>query len=248
MSEISNVTVLWKNLWENLVAFLNSINKNELKNILWKNNLSINKLINWELNENDKIIFYWKLSMDIIKVIDINKMKSYFENTDLDDNMKMAVDLSDEFQEVIKNKSDLVEWLITKWTNINDIYSWKIDVDLENEQVEEQIKWYWEEVFELLHNVILKIDQKYLDKNLSTWDWKPKSNEITDMFVSSFLWENKWFLVKEWISWIFEWFDYSAWKSLDSYFRNKEDNKENFGDTLFNFLKSNKENKIKKES
>jgi hypothetical protein len=47
--------------------------------------------------------------MDIIKVIDINKIKSYFENTNLDDNMKIAIDLSDEFQEVIKDKSDLVE-------------------------------------------------------------------------------------------------------------------------------------------
>lgn len=250
LSEISNITVLWKNLWENLVAFLNSINKNKFKNILGKNNLNINKLINWELNEKEKIVFYWKLSMDIIKVIDINKIKSYFENTNLDDNMKIAIDLSDEFQEVIKDKSDLVEWLITKWTDINDIYNWKIEVDLDSIQVEEQIKWYWEEVFELLHNVILKIDKKYLEDNLSTWDWdwNWKDNEIVDMFVGSFLSENKWFLVKEWISWIFEWFDYSAWKSLDSYFRNKEGNKENFWDTLFDFLKTNKENKIKKES
>jgi hypothetical protein len=164
--------------------------------------------------------------------------------------MKIAIDLSDEFQEVIKDKSDLVEWLITKWTDINDIYNWKIEVDLDSIQVEEQIKWYWEEVFELLHNVILKIDKKYLEDNLSTWDWdwNWKDNEIVDMFVGSFLSENKWFLVKEWISWIFEWFDYSAWKSLDSYFRNKEGNKENFWDTLFDFLKTNKENKIKKES
>jgi len=235
--EITNMTILWKNMWENIVSFLSSVEKNELKTFLWNNIEVLNKLLNWNLSENEKIVIYSNLSTDLIKIIDIKKFQKEYYQEDLDSNEKLGLDLADEFKEVLSEKWYLIKSLVSKAKDISDIYNWTIDISQVDPEI---IKSYWKEVFDLLHSVISKIDKKYLWKNMKFSEgwWK---NEVLDMFISSFMWENKWFIVKEWISWVFAWFEINKWESIDTYFRESDNNRENFGDTIYDFLVSKTE-------
>jgi hypothetical protein len=230
LEELSNTEILWKNLWENIISVLKSVNKKELKQLLDDKNISINKLVNWNLSEKEKINIYTEIGTDLMKITDIKKFQSEFKWENLSSWEKVLVDLADEFQEVIKEKWDLIKSLTKKRDDIFDIYQWKIDI---NKVDPENIKWYWKDFFDLLNSIVLKMDEKYLS-NLDIWSWGSdwKSNKIVDTFISSFKWENKWFITKG----LFAWTIFNKWETLDNYFRDSESNRNNFGDTMYRFL------------
>lgn len=230
--ELANVLVLWNRLWNNIVSILNSVDKKEFKIFILNNNENINNLINWNLTDKEKLTLYTKIWTDLLKIIDIDIFKSQYVTENLSWWEKIILDLSDEFQKIIIEKSDLMNSLIKKRKYIFDIYWWSIDIDSAKS---EKIKEYWREVFDLLNSLVLRIDENYLS-NIKIWWWDWKNSKIVETFIDSFEWENKWFITKEWFSWIFSWFDFDTWNSIDSYFRDSESNRDNFWDTLYDFL------------
>lgn len=229
LEELQNIKILWQSFWENITDILNSINKEDLKQILNQNLDNINKLnIIWEqVNQDEKYNIISTIWIELYEKIDIDKFKEGIDKNKLNNNEKIILDLSDELQWEISQLKELN----TKTNDIYKIYSWEIPIDKINP---ESIKNYGTKVFDLFNSVITKIDNKYLAENIKLAD-KWEKNEAIETFISSFISENKWFITKEAISWLITW--YSAWKSIDTYFRNKENNRENFWDTLYNFLK-----------
>lgn len=235
LSNFTNISILWKSIGENLVSFLKSVDKEDLKKYLSKNIDTFTKLYTWNISPEQANTYLSWLSIDLSKIVDMKKFQKEYSWIKLDDNQRIVLDLSDEFQEVMNEKSQLIKSLVSKWKDIYDIYNGKLDINRINP---ESIKDYGKELFDLLHSVVSKIDNKYIESNIKVSE--QTENKVVDTFISSFMWENKWFIVKQWISWVFGWFDFNVWASLDIYFRDTDANRDNFWATLLSFLENKK--------
>lgn len=231
LNNISDLTILWKNVWENIVSFLKSVDSKDFKMFLNVNKNKLFGLYNAEFSNDKEILLYSNLSIELFKIVDLKKFQNEYKWVSMDSKESLALDLSDEFVEVINEKWDLIQTLTEKWIDLYNIYTWKIDINQVNP---EMIKMYGRQVFDLLNSVVSKIDSKYLENNVKIEEWE--NNKIVESFLSSFMWENKWFLVKEWISGVFNWFDFNLWSWIDSYFRDVDANRDNFWETLYSFL------------
>lgn len=231
LNNISDLTILWKNVWENIVSFLKSVDSKDFKMFLNVNKNKLFGLYNAEFSNDKEILLYSNLSIELFKIVDLKKFQNEYKWVSMDSKESLALDLSDEFVEVINEKWDLIQTLTEKWIDLYNIYTWKIDINQVNP---EMIKMYGRQVFDLLNSVVSKIDSKYLENNIKIEEWE--NNKIVESFLSSFMWENKWFLVKEWISGVFNWFDFNLWSWIDSYFRDVDANRDNFWETLYSFL------------
>ncbi|MDD2871553.1 MAG: hypothetical protein PHS49_06190 [Candidatus Gracilibacteria bacterium] len=231
LNNISDLTILGKNVGENIVSFLKSVDSKDFKMFLNVNKNKLFGLYNAEFSNDKEILLYSNLSIELFKIVDLKKFQNEYKGVSMDSKESLALDLSDEFVEVINEKGDLIQTLTEKGIDLYNIYTGKIDINQVNP---EMIKMYGRQVFDLLNSVVSKIDSKYLENNIKIEEGE--NNKIVESFLSSFMGENKWFLVKEGISGVFNGFDFNLGSGIDSYFRDVDANRDNFGETLYSFL------------
>jgi hypothetical protein len=233
LDKLLNIQIFWKDLSQNIVSVLKSINKNDLKNYVNEYSTILNDLISWNIAEDDKAYKYSILATELFKIVDIEKLKSSYMRTDMDPNQRLIIELSWNIQSVIKQKGATFNFLVEKWKDINDIINWKIDINQVNRH---SIESYWKQAFDLMNQLISSVWEDYLE----SFDFWPKKrdkkekNSILESFIDSFVENNFKFIIKEVFSSIFSWW-FNKWRSIDNYFRDIK-NRDEFWETLYEFL------------
>jgi len=245
LKHLKQINILWQTLWENILLFLNAINKNDLKYILNSYEKHFLELVNNpEFPKNTQILS--NLSVDILWVIDIDLVQEKLKDKNLTKTESSILHITDELKEVLNNEnmtdSISIKNMAKKLYELHTLQeSWWKATELQAKN----IRLYWEKLFDTISELVEKSSPDYLAillepeiKNPTENTDKKESeapNPLLEKFIMSFLSNNKWFALTH-AGTLIKWTPEEKSKYLSKYFLDP-DNKENFWEAISDFYK-----------
>ncbi len=237
LENLKEINLLWQSLWENILLFFNAIDKEDFKDILAIHKSSILELVNnWDSTNKGQILT--DIWVDILARIDTDLLQKELSDNQLEKSEKAWLFLTDELKQIINSES--VEWVDISIKGmakkLYELHTLQESGWTATEAQWENIKLYWEKLFDTIAKLLEKVGPDYLAILLEWWDTEEsKPNPLLEKFIMNFLSNNLLFSITHGGT-LTKWTPVEKSRYISKYFLDK-DNRDDFWDTLRDFYK-----------
>ncbi|MCT4617045.1 MAG: peptidoglycan-binding protein [Candidatus Gracilibacteria bacterium] len=255
LENILELDILGQNIGEISYEFFSCIKKEDLTQIL----ISHKNTLNNSINKKHDISDLGDLGVDTLKVMDVKKLQDLLKESGnkLSTVESMGVDLADEIQAVVRENTKEIKDANEIGEKLFNLYNSPIKIE-EGTQEAEDIREDGEKIFNVMHLLISKLDNDYLDDNLVFEDNDNENSEnsnstkennknsiltkLKEDFGSAFVGNNLWFLFANCVDALYARYGGEPGQLINDYFKD-DSNKENFGETMRDFMINSSANK-----